>query len=141
MRSQILDYTESNAVTEECKKTIDSFDWCDGSDVWENEGATSFESAGQTLVNEDDLSNRISLLSCNKLSSTEAKSESLLTATAEIEDDEEEMVTSEMPLAAQTDLAALMHQVTPMPQVNTMLSILGFYHLILHTYSEYFVHT
>uniref|UniRef100_A0A1B6EQJ5 Programmed cell death protein 2 C-terminal domain-containing protein n=2 Tax=Cuerna arida TaxID=1464854 RepID=A0A1B6EQJ5_9HEMI len=119
LRSQMLD---TNTVElEKGKTTVESFDWCDGADVWEDEengnvfGNTKVD---KTTKNSVELSDMFAAMDFDNEEDVGATGHPLSPMpTAEIDGGEDEVVTIDTPTVAETDMVALFDQAKPVPQV------------------------
>uniref|UniRef100_A0A1B6KXX9 Programmed cell death protein 2 C-terminal domain-containing protein n=1 Tax=Graphocephala atropunctata TaxID=36148 RepID=A0A1B6KXX9_9HEMI len=122
VRSQILD--KSTPELERSTSTVESFDWCDGANVWEDEeNGNVFGNTRDDKIGRDSLqlSNMLASMDFNnseEVSSVGAMGHLLSPmATAEIDGDEDEVVTIDTPVTAETNMVALFDQAKPVPQV------------------------
>uniref|UniRef100_A0A1B6CVA3 Programmed cell death protein 2 C-terminal domain-containing protein n=1 Tax=Clastoptera arizonana TaxID=38151 RepID=A0A1B6CVA3_9HEMI len=130
LRSQLLDTSSTDLVKTET--TLNTSDWCDGADNWEDEeNGNTIESIlnRQQQSSDDDMSCSMAQLAFDERNANSGAgclaggaTGKLLspTATAEIEGDESEMITIDTPTSSQFDLLALLESAVPVPQVPSV---------------------
>ncbi|XP_046674340.1 programmed cell death protein 2-like [Homalodisca vitripennis] len=120
MRGQMLD-TNTVEVEKSKKLTAESFDWCGGADVWEDEengnvcGTTKVD---KFMQKSEELSDMLAAMEFDNGEDVGATGHPFSPMpTAEIDGGEDEVVTIETPTVAETDMMALFDQAKPVPEV------------------------